>query len=87
MRSHRASSRGRDLAAIIRHARRHDPQGWTAAVVRNATAAQRQQLLWALVDGWGLEDTLTLLAQAMRKQRVRMKRQTTQNRRLLAARA
>ena len=53
-----------NLAAIIRHARRHDPN-WDAAVVRNATAAQRQKLLGALVDGFGIEDTLALLARAV----------------------
>ena len=53
-----------NLAAIIRHARRHDPH-WDAAVVRNATAAQRQQLLGALVDGFGIENTLALLARAV----------------------
>jgi len=53
-----------NLAAIIRHARRNDPN-WDAAVVRNATAAQRQQLLGALVDGFGIENTLALLARAV----------------------
>ena len=54
-----------NLAAIIRHARRHDPNGCAAAVVRNATATQRRQLLAALVDGFGIEDTLALLARAV----------------------
>jgi hypothetical protein len=42
MRSSRRSSRTPDLAVVV----------------RNATKAQRRKLLWALVDGWGLEDTL-----------------------------
>jgi len=53
-----------NLAAIIRHARRHDPN-WDAAVVRNATATHRKKLLAALVDGFGIEDTLALLAKAV----------------------
>ena len=67
-----------NLAAIIRHARRHDPN-WDAAVVRNATAAQRQQPLGALVDGFGIEDTLDLLSKATLHLRT--------NRRRLLARA
>jgi len=57
-----------NLAATIRHARRHDPN-WDAAVVRNATAAQRKKLLAALVDGFGIDDTLDLLAKALREAR------------------
>ena len=62
-----------DLAATIRHARRHDPN-WDASVVRNATAAQRQQLLGALVDGFGVEDTLKLLTKAMIELRAESRR-------------
>ena len=68
MRSSRRSSRIPDLAVVV----------------RNATKARRRKLLWALVDGWGLEDTLTLIAQAMVKHRARIKRETAQNRRRLA---
>ena len=62
-----------DLAAIIRRARRHD-QHWDAAVVRNATAAQRQKLLGALVDGFGIEDTLRLLSRATTQLRASRRR-------------
>ncbi len=53
-----------DLAAIIRRARRDDPY-WSASVVRNATASQRRKLLTALVDGWGVDDTLKQLSRAV----------------------
>ena len=56
-----------DLGAIIRDARRHGNKDF---IIGNATPAQRRIVLAALVDGWGMQDTLRLLSQ-VEEQRVR----------------
>jgi hypothetical protein len=50
-----------DLGAFIRDARRNNRPH--LFIIDKATTAQRRQLLEALVDGWGIEDTLKLLSQ------------------------
>ena len=41
------------LVRILERARERNAKDWAAAVVRNATLAQRRRLVEALVDGFG----------------------------------
>ncbi len=68
------------LAAVIERTRRTDP----AVLVAGASARERQKLLAALVDGWGVEDTLKRLSQATVVLAAGRRRMLARNERALA---